>query len=63
VIVVGALLGPAALFLILLLLAHGQLHFPASFAETGALFLFSLLVSTGSFGVYAALLRRGAGNY
>lgn len=62
VIAVGFLLGPAALFLILLMLARGQLRFPASFTGTGVLFLFSLLVSTVSFGVYAILLRRGARN-
>ena len=57
-IAVGALLGPVALLLILVLLGHGHVQFPASFVGTGTLFAFSILVSVASFGVYVALLRK-----
>jgi hypothetical protein len=58
-IAVGALAGPLALLLILVLLGHGR--FPSSFVGTGALFAFSILVSTVSFCVYVALLRKQLG--
>ena len=57
-IAVGALLGPPALFVILLVLGGGSVHLSSSFRETGPLFAFSILVSTVSFGVYVALLRK-----
>jgi hypothetical protein len=57
-IVVGALLGPSALFTILFVLGGGSVHLSNSFRETGLLFAFSMLVSTVSFGVYVALLRK-----
>ena len=53
-----ALLGPPALFVILLVLGGGSVHLSSSFRETGPLFAFSILVSTVSFGVYVALLRK-----
>jgi hypothetical protein len=57
-IVVGALLGPPALCIILFVLGGGSVHLSNSFRETGLLFAFSILVSTVSFGVYVALLRK-----
>jgi hypothetical protein len=57
-IAVGALLGPPALFAILVVLGGGSVHLSSSFRETGLLFAFSILVSTVSFGVYVALLRK-----
>jgi hypothetical protein len=57
-IVVGALLGLPALFTILFVLGGGSVHLSNSFRETGLLFAFSMLVSTVSFGVYVALLRK-----
>jgi hypothetical protein len=56
-IVVGALLGPPALCVIFVL-GGGSVHLSNSFRETGLLFAFSILVSTVSFGVYVALLRK-----
>jgi hypothetical protein len=55
---VGAALGPLALFAIFVLLARGRIHIPGAFAGTGALWVFSILVSTVSFLLYAALLRK-----
>ncbi len=55
---VGALLGPPALFVILFVLTGRRVHPSSSFRETGPLFAFSMLVSTVSFGVYVALLRK-----
>jgi hypothetical protein len=57
---VGAALGPLALFLVFVLLARGHLRFRASFIGTGVFWLYSVVVSTISFMAYAALLRRGA---
>lgn len=54
----GAVLGPFALFGVFLLLGRGHLAFPASFTGTGILWVYSVLVSTVAFVVYAALLRR-----
>jgi LytS/YehU family sensor histidine kinase len=56
-IVAGALLGPPAMLAILAVLGGGRVQF-SSFRESGPLFAFSILVSTVSFGVYAALLRK-----
>ncbi len=55
---VGAALGPFGLFLIIVLLARGHIDFWASFAGTGTLWIYSVMVSTVSFFVYAALLHR-----
>jgi hypothetical protein len=57
-IAVGALLGPPALFATLVVLGGGSVHLSSSFRETGLLFAFSMLVSTVSFCVYVALLRK-----
>ena len=54
---VGAALGPLALLIIFMLLAHGHLEFPRTFKGTGSLWTFSILVSTVSFGLYVALLK------
>ena len=54
---VGAVLGPLALLIIFMLLAHGHLEFPGTFKGTGSLWAFSILVSTVSFGLYVALLK------
>jgi len=62
---VGAALGPLALFLIFMLasdsnraaLAHGHI-LPGMFTNTASLWPFSILVSTVSFVLYAALLRK-----
>ncbi len=61
----GAALGPLALFLIFMLasdssraaLAHGHI-LPGMFTNTASLWPFSILVSTVSFVLYAALLRK-----
>ncbi|HEY6385394.1 MAG TPA: hypothetical protein VIX91_06905 [Candidatus Acidoferrum sp.] len=55
---VGAALGPPPLLIIFALLAHGHLEFPGTFKGTGSLWTFSILVSTVSFGLYVALLKR-----
>ena len=55
---VGAALGPLALFLVLMLLAHGHLDFPRTFLGTGWLWAFSMLVSTTAFLLYTGLLLR-----
>jgi len=57
-IAVGALLGPPALFAVLAVLGGGSVHLSSDFRETGLLFALSMLVSTVSFGVYVALLRK-----
>ena len=62
----GAALGPLALFLIFVLvsdssraaLAHGHM-IPGMFTGTASLWPLSILVSTIAFVVYAALLRKG----
>ena len=56
-IVVGAALGPPALLVIFLLLAHSHVYFH-NLAETGTLFAYSALVSAVAFVVYFVLLRR-----
>jgi len=59
--VVGVALGPLALLMILLLLGHGHIYFSPGFAETGTEFAYSILISTVSFVVYVALLRKKVG--
>jgi hypothetical protein len=54
----GAALGPLALFLIFLLLAHGHLEFPATFRGMGVEWGYSILVSTVSFVLYGAMLGK-----
>jgi LytS/YehU family sensor histidine kinase len=56
-IVAGSFLGPPAMLAIFGILGGGRVQF-SSFRETGPLFAFSILVSTVSFSVYAALLRK-----
>jgi hypothetical protein len=56
--VVGAILGPAALLVIFLLHDHGHIYLSSSFAQTVTPYAYSILVSAVSFGVYVALLRR-----
>ena len=53
----GAVLGPLALLVILVLLGHGHIEFPGTFRGTGSLWAYSILVSTVSFVLYAALLK------
>jgi hypothetical protein len=62
VVLVGGALGPVALFLIFVLLAHGHIKFgnPGTFTGTRWFWEFSILVSTVSFILYAVLLRREA---
>ena len=61
-VLVGAALGPFALFLIFALLSHGHIHFSNhwTFTGTGWLWAFSSLVSTVSFVLYVVLLREGS---
>jgi hypothetical protein len=54
VVTLGACLGPPAIIVILLVLGDGRILF----AGTAPLFIFSILVSTVSFTVYVALLRK-----
>ena len=58
-VLVGAALGPLALFLVFVLLSHGHIDFNdhGTFTGTSLLWTFSILVSTVSFVLYAALLR------
>lgn len=56
-ILAGALLGPLAVFLMLLTLSHG--HMTAStFAHTGFFLIISVIMAGIAFVVYGALLRR-----
>lgn len=55
--IVGAVLGPPALLVIFLLLARSHIYV-RNFAETGMPLAYSVLVSTVSFMVYSALLRK-----
>jgi hypothetical protein len=57
-VLLGAALGPPALFAIFVLLAHGHIS-SLNFRGTGGLWVYSILVSTVSFVVYVALLREG----
>lgn len=58
-VLIGAALGPLALLLIFVVIFAMQGRLSAfSLANTGSLWQFSILVSTVSFLVYAALLRR-----
>jgi len=54
---VGALLGPPALFVILVVLTGGRAHLSSSFREMRPVFALSMLVSTVSFCAYVTLLR------
>jgi hypothetical protein len=54
----GAVLGPLALFVILFLLGRGHVDFSGTFRSTGALWVYSIVVSTVSFLVYAFLLAK-----
>jgi hypothetical protein len=58
---VGATLGPLALLLIFVLIGRGHVGFPESFRGTGALWAYSVVVSTAAFLVYAALLHKQKG--
>jgi hypothetical protein len=58
-VLVGATLGPLALFGVLAVLSRGHLSFPGSFRGLGLLWAFSALVSTVAFVAYASLLRKG----
>jgi hypothetical protein len=53
---IGMTLGPTALLLIFVLLAHGRVSH-STFAHTGGLWLLSILVSAVSFAVYTGLVR------
>ncbi len=53
----GVALGPLALFLIFVLLAHGHPEVPGTFRSTSWLWAHSILVSTVSFVLYVALLK------
>ena len=57
-VVIGAVSGALALFLIFLLLARGHIDFPDGFRDTSSLWPLAVLVSAVAFPVYAALLRR-----
>jgi hypothetical protein len=57
-ILVGALLGPPGLFATLAVVDSAGVYLSSGFRETGLLLAFSILVSTVSFGVYVALLRK-----
>lgn len=57
-IVIGAALGPLALFLIFVLLSRGHV---STFARTGVLWIYASVISTAAFWVYVALLKRRVG--
>jgi hypothetical protein len=57
-VVVGAALGPLALFVIFVLLSHGHLELRSTFRSTGMLWVYSILVSSVSFVLYVALLGK-----
>jgi hypothetical protein len=58
-VLVGAALGPIALFAILVLFGHGRISFPSTFFIRGTeAWPSSILVSTVSFVVYATLLQK-----
>ena len=57
--IVGALLGPAALFVIFLLLSRGMPK-TETFTNTGFVWACSSLISTIAFAVHCALMRRDA---
>ncbi len=58
-VLVGTALGPLALFFVFVLLSHGHIDFRdhGTFTGTSLLWALSILVSTVSFVLYAALLR------
>ncbi len=58
-VLVGATLGPLALFGVLALVSRGHISFPGSFRGLGLLWAFAALVSTVAFVTYASLLRKG----
>jgi hypothetical protein len=55
--IVGAAVGPIALLVIFALLSRSHIYF-RDFAEISTLFAYTILVSTVSFMVYLALLRK-----
>jgi hypothetical protein len=55
---VGATLGPLALAAVLIVLAHGHLDVLYPSTGTSGLWVYSIVVSTVAFGVYAFLLRK-----
>ena len=55
----GAALGPLALFIMFVVLAHGHIFHIPVFRAVGTLCFYSILVSTPAFVVYVALLRTG----
>ena len=55
--IVGSMLGPIALLVIFALLGRSHIYF-RNFAEISTLFGYAILVSTISFMVYLALLRK-----
>ena len=55
--IVGVTVGPIALLMIFALLSRSHIYF-RSFAEISTLFAYTILVSTVSFMVYLALLRK-----
>jgi hypothetical protein len=60
-VIAGAILGPTALLVIFVLLGCGHIYFH-DFSETSTLYAYSILVSTVSFVVYLALIRRDRKN-
>lgn len=59
-VLIGAALGPLALFVIFVLLSRGHINFnnPGTFTGSQSLWIFSILVSTVSFVLFVALLRK-----
>jgi hypothetical protein len=57
---IGAGLGPLAMFIIFFLLAKGQINSQV-FTATGIFWIYSIVVSTVSFAVYVALLGKSTG--
>ncbi len=55
--IVGATVGPIALLIIFVLLSRSHIYF-RNLAEISTLFAYTILVSTVSFTVYLALLRK-----
>jgi len=56
--IVGVVIGPFALFAIMVILSHGQLHISGTFTNTGFLWALSVLMSTLAFLLYCALLGK-----
>jgi hypothetical protein len=57
-VIVGVVIGPFALFAIMVILSHGQLHIPGTFTNTGFLWALSVLMSTLAFLLYCGLLSK-----